>query len=71
MKQPTQCERILSYMTTHGRISDTIARDQFGVRRLASRICDLGKQGYRIDREDKVAINRYGQKVTYREYWLA
>ena len=71
MKQPTQCERILNYMTTHGRISDSIARDQFGCHRLASRICDLGKQGYRIDREDKTVVNRYGQKVQIREYWLA
>lgn len=70
MKEPTQCDRILNYMTTHGRINDTIARDQFGVRRLASRICDLSRMGYRIEREDKTTLNRYGRKVAYREYWI-
>ena len=71
MKQPTQCERILNYMTTYGRISDTVARDQFGCHRLAARISDLTRKGYRIDREDKSCKNRYGKTVKYREYWLA
>ena len=71
MKQPTQCDRILNYMTTHGRINDSIARDQFGCHRLAARISDLSKKGHRIDREDKQSINRYGKTVKYREYWLA
>lgn len=69
--RPTQCDRVLNYMITYGRISDSIARDMLGICRLASRICDLGKRGYRIDRADKTVINRYGQKVQVREYWLA
>lgn len=71
MKQPTQCDRILNYMTVHGRISDSIARDQFGCHRLAARISDLSRKGYKIDREDKRMVNRYGKKVSFREYWLA
>lgn len=58
-------------MTIHGRISDSIARDQFGCHRLAARISDLSRKGYKIDREDKRMINRYGKKVSFREYWLA
>lgn len=58
-------------MTIHGRISDSIARDQFGCHRLAARISDLSRKGYKIEREDKRMINRYGKNVSFREYWLA
>lgn len=47
MKTMTQCEMILAFMANHGSITQLDA-EKFGCRRLASRICDLKKQGYGI-----------------------
>lgn len=47
MKTMTQCEMILAFMANHGSITQLDA-EKFGCRRLASRVCDLKKQGYGI-----------------------
>lgn len=39
-----------------------------GVMRLASRICDLKQQGYRIKRDDIKKVNRYGETVRIARY---
>ena len=70
MKVPPQWQRILNYMTIHGKIDDTAARDYIGCRRLAARIFDLTRKGYNIGRADKVVTDRYGQTTTVKEYWL-
>lgn len=43
----TQCEQVLDYIDKHGAITQLDA-ERFGCRRLASRVCDLKKQGYGI-----------------------
>ena len=37
----TQCERILDYIDRHGSISQTEAKDELGIMRLASRGCTI------------------------------
>ena len=66
----TQTERILKYMQDYGSITPLDALREFGCMRLAARISDLKKRGYRIDStmiEDK---NRYGETTRYAKYTL-
>lgn len=46
------------------------AEDELGVMRLASRICDLRKAGYKIRKENAKGRNRYGKKTTFARYSL-
>ena len=66
----TQCERILKYMRDFGSINPMQALDDLSVFRLASRITDLRKDGYKISRRMVTGRNRYGEKVSYAEYRL-
>lgn len=66
----TQCERILEYITEFGSITTLEAFKDLGCTRLASRICDLKRQGYAFDSEFVKSKNRYGEPVTYKRYRL-
>lgn len=67
----TQCERVVKYMQDFGSISQTEASADLGVWRLASRITDLKKQGYRINVKMESGKNRYGETTRYARYSLA
>ena len=64
----TQCERVLQYMDDFGTISTLEAFNDLGVTRLASRIHDLKRMGYRIESETRSSRNRYGESVHYSVY---
>lgn len=64
----TQCERVLQYMDDFGTISTLEAFNDLGVTRLASRIHDLKRKGYRIESETRSSRNRYGESVHYSVY---
>ena len=66
----TQQERVLQYMKEFGSINPLEAMQDLGCMRLASRIKDLKAQGYGIGRRMKSGKNRYGNPVTYAEYYL-
>ena len=66
----TQCEKVLSYMRTFGSITQLEALSDIGCMRLASRISDLRQQGYAIGRRIKTGKNRYGDSVSFAEYYL-
>lgn len=66
----TQCERILMYMDDFGSITSWEAMKELGIMRLASRICDLRKDGYPIKAETIEGRNKYGDKVHYSRYSL-
>lgn len=66
----TQCDRILQHMQQHGRITAAEAMQEYGVYRLAARISDLRKAGYRIDRQMVTKKNRYNEAVSLAEYRL-
>lgn len=46
------------------------AMRDIGCMRLASRICDLKNQGYKINSKTEVGINRYGEPMTYSRYYM-
>ena len=66
----TQTDRVLDYLKRHGTITDTEARGELGVARLASRIDELRKGGWDIQTEMVQGQNRWGDKVRYGEYTL-
>lgn len=66
----TQCDKVLEYMKTFGSITQLEALHDIGCMRLASRISDLRQQGYPIGRRIKTSKNRYGDSVSFAEYYL-
>ena len=66
----TQCQKILDYMRRFGSITQLDAYQDIGCMRLASRISDLKGQGYAIGRRMKTSKNRYGDDVSFAEYYL-
>ena len=66
----TQCDKVLAYMRQFGSITQLQALQDIGCMRLASRISDLRQQGYAIGRRIKTSKNRYGDSVSYAEYYL-
>ena len=66
----TQCERILKYMRDFGSINPMQAMKDLGVMRLAARVEDLKKAGYKIIRRTVKGRNRYGNPVSFAEYRL-
>lgn len=66
----TQNEKVLRYLRDKGTITPLEAYREFGIMRLASRIADLKKKGYPIERTMIAVENRYGEKVSFAEYHL-
>ena len=66
----TQCDKVLQYMRQFGSITQLEALHDIGCMRLASRISDLRRQGYAIGRRIKTSKNRYGESVSFAEYYL-
>lgn len=66
----TQCERLLEYMQNHESITQIEALNKLGIMRLASRVSDLNRQGYDIQKKMIVVKNRYGESCCVASYSL-
>lgn len=66
----TQRERVLDYMDEFGSITAMEAFRDLGVMQLSARLVELEKQGYRFDKKQESATNRFGEKVYYTRYSL-
>lgn len=66
----TQCDRVLQYMIHFGSITQIEAFQDLGCMRLAARISDLRDRGYVIGSRMKTSKNRYGESVSFAEYYL-
>lgn len=66
--KPTQNQRILDYIEETGGITQLEALNELGVMRLASRISDLRKRGYKITSEMQAVKNRYGETCYIKRY---
>lgn len=67
---PTQAQRILDYMQTHGSITQFEAMQDLGVMRLGARIFELKRLGHKINAQMVVVENRYGEKCRVKRYWM-
>lgn len=68
-QKASQQTKVLNYMRTHGSITAREALS-FGCMRLASRITDLKKRGYIIDREMIEVTTADGGKARVARYTL-
>ena len=71
MRTRSQNEKILEWMRTKGAITQNDAKAAFGCTRLAARICDIKKKGYRIEGEYRRYKDEDGSPVVYKAYWMA
>ena len=65
-----QTERIIRHIHDYGSITSWEVMQEYGIMRLASRICDLRRLGYPIIVERVAAKNRYGERISYAKYSL-
>ena len=70
MMKLTQCERIIRHLRDYGTITSREAMIEYGIMRLASRINDLKRQGYRISSKIESGKNRYGETTWFSVYRL-
>ena len=64
----TQCEMIEEYINEYGSISALEAMRDLGIMRLASRICQLKKQGHKIKSKMVSVATRNGGKTYVARY---
>ena len=64
----TQCDYVLKYINDFGSISALEAFKDLGIMRLAARISDLERRGYKFERKQERFTNRYGKKGSYTRY---
>lgn len=68
--KPSQKERILKYIKDFGSVSSYEAYRDLGITQLGARIWELKQNGVEIRTRWKSSLNRYGDKVLYKEYYL-
>lgn len=66
----TQTDRIIRHIQDYGSITPLEAMQEYGIMRLASRMCDIKRAGYNVRREMVTGKNRYGESTTYARYFL-
>lgn len=70
MAKMTQNSRVLRHLRDYGSITSLEAMSEYGIMRLASRVCELRRQGYDIQSTMETGENRYGEKMSYTRYTL-
>lgn len=70
MSKLTQEERVLKHLREYDSIDDTVARDHYGIRRLAAVIFKLREKGIVIETHSMSGKNRYDVDVTWAVYKL-
>ncbi len=66
----TQKQRLLIYLEQGNKINPLKAWQELGIYRLASRICDLRKEGNEVKDEWLEVPNRYGEFIRVKQYYL-
>jgi biotin operon repressor len=66
----TQAQLILNYIAERGSITSLEAITQLGITQLSSRISELRRKGYNIEKVPERVKNRYGKSCTVLRYYL-
>lgn len=67
----TQAQRIENYINDFGAITPIDAFRDLGITKLATRISEMKKSGYRFSQKWIKSENRYGEPVQFMEYsWV-
>lgn len=67
----TQHKLILAHIDTYGSITPIEAFGEYGITKLATRISELKKQGYKFNTVMVTGKNRFGEPVRFAQYWMA
>lgn len=70
VKKVSQNDLVIAYIRAYGSITTLEAFRDLGIARLASRICDLKKQGYTFHKDITKGKNRFGKSVHFTRYSL-
>ena len=70
-RETDQTRMVLYHLFFFGPITDMVARDKYGITRLADVIWKLRRRGFTIDCDLMKKPNRWGRPVTYGVYRLA
>lgn len=65
-----QMQRVLDYIDEFGSITSLDAFKDLGITRLSAVIFDLRQDGYEIQSETEVQLNRYGEKAHFFRYFI-
>lgn len=65
----TQHDLILAHLDSYGSISPFEAFTEYGITKLATRISELKRLGYRFTSVMVEQENRFGQPVRFMRYW--
>jgi len=65
-----QRQLIMEHLEKFGSITPIEALQEYGIMRLASRICELRQMGANIQDETMFYTNRIGQHKHYAKYYL-
>ena len=66
----SQVEKILRHIEMYGSITPLEAMQEYGIMRLASRMCDIKRAGYKVQSTTETSENRNGEKVRYSRYTI-
>ena len=66
----TQTEKIIRHINEYGSITPLEAFGEYGIMRLASRMCDIKREGYTVSKKMETSKNRYGEPVRYARYTI-
>lgn len=66
----TQNERILRHLREYGSITQREAMNEYCIMRLARRVSDLKREGYRFRVQTETSKNRYGEPTSYARHSL-
>ena len=67
----SQHELILNYLNDYGSISPMEAFFDLGITKLATRISEMRRIGYKFDQKPETRKNRYGKECRYMRYMKA
>lgn len=70
MRTMAQVDKIIAHILAYGSITAAEAYSLYGCMRLASRICDLKRAGYKIGKVMEEGKNRYGEPERHARYFL-
>lgn len=66
----TQKARLMNYFRTGKKITSLEALTELGIYRLSARLSELESSGIPISREGTKVVNRYGEEVYIKRYWI-
>lgn len=65
-----QAKRVLGFLGRYKTITALTALEALGVMSLSSRICELKREGFKIEGKKIAVHNRYGETVHVNKYTL-